>query len=134
MEAKLKRPRPFARLPDTHSKGRATEQLACRWLRRNGFRIVERNWSCSMGELDIVAEEEGTLCFVEVKARRSTRHGRAVGAVGPAKQARLARLASLYLVQNQAWRGPCRFDVLGMELEGAEEWSYHLIRDAFEVS
>ncbi|MDX1383688.1 MAG: YraN family protein [Thermoanaerobaculia bacterium] len=121
-----------ARRADTRSRGRAGEDEAVRHLESLGYRVLARNQVTRAGEIDIVAAEGDTLCFVEVKARRSSRHGPAVAAVGPAKQRRLARAAALYLAAlgPSAGRVEVRFDVLGLELDGTV-WRHHLVRDAF---
>ncbi len=81
------------------------------------------------GEIDLIAAEEGTLCFLEIKARASRDFGLAIEAVSPAKQKRLVGAARLYLAYHP-WPGPCRFDVLGMDLiEG--RWTYTLVQNAF---
>ena len=65
--------------------GRWGEDLSAAFLEEKGCRIVDRNWKCRFGELDLVAEGEGYLCFVEVKLRRSNRFGTGGGAGGPAQ-------------------------------------------------
>jgi len=122
----------FARGPNTRARGRMGESAAEEWLRGEGFKIVDRNAVTKAGEIDLIAQEGDTLCFIEVKARTSRQYGPAIAAVHPGKQRRLARAASLYLV-SKPWEGPCRFDVLGME-KGDKGWNYQLIRAAFEVT
>jgi putative endonuclease len=113
-------------------RGRAAEEAASSWLERQGYRIVERNHRNAAGELDVVAEDGGTLCFVEVKARTDTLFGPALAAVGPHKRRRVARAASLYLALRGGAVPECRFDVLGMELD-AGDWRFTLVKDAFRV-
>ncbi|HVR29837.1 MAG TPA: YraN family protein [Thermoanaerobaculia bacterium] len=123
----------FEAQPHTRARGRAGEDAACAHLAGEGYRIVERNVSTAAGEIDIVAEEGDTLCFVEVKARADAAHGPAVAFVGPAKQRRLARCCALYLVTRQVRERPIRFDVLGLErADGA--WRCELVRGAFEAT
>ncbi|MEM6797551.1 MAG: YraN family protein [Acidobacteriota bacterium] len=114
------------------AKGALGERRAARWLTEHGFCIRERNFSCPAGEIDLVAEEADTLCFIEVKARSSREYGVALEAVTPAKQRRIARTAAWYLGRHPT-ELPCRFDVLAMDLE-AGEWRYTLVRDAFQIS
>ena len=121
----------FGAQPHTVGRGRVAEDAAAAWLEAQGYRVVERNHRNAAGELDLVAEDSDTLCFVEVKARSETLFGPAVAAVGPRKRRRLARAAALYL----ALRGvnqPCRFDVLAMEAN-AGGWRFTLIKDAFRL-
>ncbi len=123
---------PSTRGSSTHSKGRAGETLAVGWLESHGYRILERNYRTPVGEIDLVAMEDGTLCFVEVKARATTRYGPAVTAIGSRQQQRVARAAALYLASD-GWAGPCRFDVLGLDLRG-ETWHFELVKNAFDAA
>jgi putative endonuclease len=120
----------FRRLPHTRARGKLGEEEAASWLEARGYRILERNLRNRAGEIDLIAEEAGTLCFLEIKARASREYGLAIEAISPAKQKRLARAASLHLACHP-WAGPCRFDVLGMDLT-PEGWVFTLIRNAFE--
>ncbi|MFP5286724.1 MAG: YraN family protein [Thermoanaerobaculia bacterium] len=119
----------------THNRGRGKvgEDDAVRWLAAQGYEIIERNVINHGGEIDVVARESGTLCFVEIKARDGRLYGRAVEAVTPAKQRRLSRAASLYIALKGLHRLPARFDVLGLDREG-EGWRYTLLRNAFPYS
>ena len=121
---------PFREQPHARGRGKAGEDDAVRWLESQGYEIVARNVVNHGGEIDVVAREGGTLCFVEVKARAGDRHGLAVEAVGFSKQRRLSRAAALYLTAR-GWHGrPCRFDVLGLD-RGDGGWRYTLVRNAF---
>lgn len=128
----------FRHQPHTRAQGRVGEERAVDWLRRQGYRIVERNVATKAGEIDVVAHDGDVLCFIEVKARATRAYGPAVEAVTPHKQRRLARAASLYLVRHPT-DAPCRFDVLGMDMTDDRDlsddgWSFTLVRDAFQVS
>ncbi len=120
-------------LEGAHQRGRglSAEADAARWLESHGYRVVERNVTSPFGEMDLVGIDGDTLCFVEIKARRSLKFGGPLGAVTPSKRRRLARCASAYL-SRRPWDGPCRFDVLGMWVEEGA-WRYELIRNAFLV-
>ena len=113
-------------------RGNSAERDGAAWLERQGFRVLERNVSSRFGELDVVALDGSTLCFVEIKARRSDRFGAPAEAVTLDKQRRLTRSARAYLARKPH-DGPCRFDVLGMRAEGSE-WRFELIKDAFSVA
>jgi putative endonuclease len=113
-------------------RGRLGEEAAARWLGQRGYRSLERNVRTRAGEIDLVAQDGETLCFVEIKARTDRSFGPAVAAVTPAKQRRLARAAALHLAVNP-WHGPVRFDVLGLERDRGE-WRFELIQDAFRLS
>ena len=108
--------------------GDRAEERAAALLERSGLVIVERNWRCSHGELDIVAREGETLVFVEVRARSDAGWGGARGSITPAKQARLARCALHYLQHLPGATPPCRFDL--MMREGSDP-HMHWLRDAF---
>jgi putative endonuclease len=138
----------FRHEPHPHGRGRSAERDAARWLARQGFVVVAVNAATRAGEIDLVAREGDVLCFVEVKARSSDAYGPALAAVGPAKRRRLARAASLWLARHP-YDGPCRFDVLALDAvpagrspDGAPEasaaapddWTYTLVRNAFEAS
>jgi putative endonuclease len=95
--------------------GRFGEQLAVEALVADGLTVLERNWRCSDGELDIVATEGSTLVFVEVKTRSSVGFGDPAEAVVPAKTARLRRLAVRWLLEHPDPYWPeIRFDVVAV--------------------
>lgn len=124
---------PFARQPHNRGKGRSAEDQAAEWLSDNGYQVVARNVTTDAGEIDVVARDGDTLCFIEVKARAGPLYGLAIAAVDRRKQRRLARAASLYLVLNPAERArPCRFDVLGLD-QAENGWEFTLVRDAFRL-
>ncbi len=121
----------FRDQPHTRAQGNLGEDAAVDWLRQQGYRIRERNVSSRVGEIDAIALDGDTLCFIEIKARSSRTYGAAVEAVGTTKQRRIARAAALYLARKP-FDGPCRFDVLALDL-GEQGWSYTLVKDAFMV-
>jgi putative endonuclease len=125
--------RGFRDLPNTRARGAAAEDAAELYLRSLGYVIVERNLVTRQGEIDLVALDGETLCFVEVKARASAEFGPAIEAVGRRKQERLARAAAMFLARNRSKR-PCRFDVLGLDRAEDGSWSFSLVRDAFQLS
>ena len=84
-------------------------------LRQQGYVVRERNWRCSVGEIDIVAEDSGCLVFVEVRTRRGREFGTPEESVTPAKQAKLVELAQTYL-QEHDWDGDWRIDVVAVEM------------------
>jgi putative endonuclease len=99
--------------------GRDGEQLAAAHLLSKGMEILDRNWRCRQGELDIVAADECCLVFCEVKTRRSNAFGSPLEAVDSRKAARIRRLAMTWLSENpgvhadQRWT-ELRFDVVGV--------------------
>jgi putative endonuclease len=107
--------------------GARAEDLCAELLRGAGLRVLARNWRCRHGEIDLVAEDRGTLVFAEVRYRRDQRYGGAAESVTAAKRARLVAAARLYLMRRPD--ADCRFDVLLLDsLEGGRiQW----IRNAF---
>ncbi len=96
---------------ETGTLGAFGEEQAARCLRRKGYRIVERNFRCRWGEIDLIAEKRDCLAFVEVKLRKDDRFAEAREFVTAAKQRRLLAAAQLWLAQHETDRQP-RFDVI----------------------
>lgn len=107
--------------------GDAAEDAALAYLQRHGLVLVERNFRCKGGEIDLVMRDGDELVFVEVRARASGSHGGAAASVTPAKQRRLIVAAQTFL-QRYAVPPPCRFDVVSFEGERLE-W----LRNAIEA-
>lgn len=102
------------------------EDLCAELLRVSGLRVLERNWRCRHGEIDLIAEERGTLVFAEVRMRSGAGFGGAAESVTEAKRARLIAAARLYLTRKP--ESACRFDVF---LVGAGNLRIEWIRNAF---
>lgn len=93
--------------------GRAGENRAAEHLKTLGLEIIERNWRCAQGELDIVARDADVLVLVEVKTRRSTRFGHPIEAIDQRKRSRLWRLGMAWLAANPGVRAPAlRIDAI----------------------
>lgn len=105
--------------------GTAGEDLAAGWYRAAGYEVLDRNWRCPEGELDLVCRLGGTVVVCEVKARRSARFGTPAEAVTPAKQRRVRRLGARWLREHGIRCREVRFDVAAVTggrvavLEGA---------------
>jgi putative endonuclease len=112
--------------------GRKGEDLAVRYLKKNGYQLIERNYICKMGEMDIIAKEKDTLVFIEVKARTSTVFGLPQLAVNPAKQRQLSKVALNFLKEKKLEDVKARFDVVAILL-GKKEDEIELIKDAFDL-
>ncbi|SRR5258706_14024096 len=106
--------------------GARAEDLCAELLRAAGLRLLERNWRCRHGEIDLIAEEEGTVVFAEVRKRTGAGFGGAAESVTAAKRQRILAAARLYLSRRA--ESPCRFDVFLVQGEPA---NVHWIRDAF---
>lgn len=94
--------------------GQYGEDVAARHLQAAGLTVVERNWRCADGEIDIVARHGGVLVFCEVKTRSSVAYGVPAEAVTPVKAARIRRLAGRYLAQRRPPYCELRFDVVSV--------------------
>jgi putative endonuclease len=100
---------------DRRRLGADGEAVTARWYIERGYTVLDRNWRCRDGELDIVARDGDALVFCEVKTRSSDRYGTPFEAVGPAKQLRLRRLAARWLRESAPFRPEqVRFDVAGV--------------------
>lgn len=120
-------------MADRHLRtGKRGEEAASRYLRRKGYRILERNYRSPFGELDIIARKGVTLVFCEVKTRRSGVPEEALGSVDRRRRERMARAASHYLMEKGGQGCSCRFDVIALLLVG-DKWKIVHIEDAFEV-
>ena len=100
------------------SLGKMGEDLACAELRRRGYAILERRYRTRHGEIDIVARHEGSIVFVEVKARAGSGFGAGADAVTALKQQRIVRMATDFLARRGLLDAPCRFDVVAVDLLG----------------
>ncbi|WP_446741804.1 YraN family protein [Silvibacterium acidisoli] len=113
--------------------GRRGELAAYFYLRRQGFTVVARGWKSGQvrGDLDLIAWESGTLCFVEVKTRTTRAFATAEAAVDEDKRRVLRRLARQYLRQLPVQDVPVRFDILSIYLEPEKASEFELFRSAF---
>jgi putative endonuclease len=94
--------------------GRRGEQAAAEYLESAGLRILDRNWRCAEGEIDIVAAERQILVVCEVKTRSGTRYGTPLEAITRAKRVRLRRLAAKWLAAHGVLFDEVRIDVVGL--------------------
>ncbi len=117
---------------DRQQRGRAGEAAAGAYLRRIGYEIEATNARFPVGEIDLVAQEKGVLCFIEVRARTSARYGTAAESITWRKRQRFLKAVQWYLQRRQIpWRGEIRFDVVTIELQQSARPDVHLIRGAF---
>ncbi|MBN2568187.1 MAG: YraN family protein [Deltaproteobacteria bacterium] len=112
--------------------GKAGEDCAVRFLKRKGYRIIERNYRCVFGEVDIIAIDQGTVAFIEVKSRTSDRFGNPEEAVGKRKQKKISQIAMNYLMVKDMVDCDARFDVVAVHLSVEGERT-ELIKNAFDL-
>ncbi|MEJ8302523.1 YraN family protein [Saccharibacillus sacchari] len=118
--------------PHRKDKGRAAEEAAASYLEQAGWLIVERNWSCRSGELDIVAEKGETLLFVEVRSRSGIGYGMPAESIDGRKIQQVRRTAEVYLHRFGISDRQIRFDAVAVMLgRNLEIRSLEHIEDAF---
>ena len=113
--------------------GARGEEIAANYLLQQGYRIVERNYRCPLGELDIIAYHEGTIVFVEVRTNSPAHTGLAEASIGFRKQRKLRQVATYYLKQNGLLAHLARLDVVIviLEREARQAQAIKLIKNAF---
>lgn len=112
----------------TRTLGQLGEQRAAAWLEQHGLDILATNVTLAGAELDLVAQDDDTIVFVEVRGRSDDRLGHPLETVDARKQARVRRAATAWLVREGLWeRVAVRFDVVALVGDGEPVW----VRDAF---
>lgn len=116
-----------ARQSSKQQQGRLGEERALTYLIAQGLTLVQANYSCKCGEIDLILRDGAALVFVEVRQRASATHGGAAASITPAKIARVVRAAQTYLLRF-ARMPPCRIDVVAIDGDRLD-W----LRDAVQV-
>lgn len=112
-------------LTPKQQQGRYWEEYALDYLRQRGLVLVETNYACRGGEIDLIMRDAGTLVFVEVRQRDDPAYGGAAASISPAKIRRLVRAAQTWLLRCEK-HPPCRFDVVA--IDGSHtEWLRNVI-------
>ncbi len=114
--------------------GALGEQLAARHLRKKGYTIIEQNYRCRLGEIDIIARDGTTLVFIEVKTRTSTTFGTPAMAVTPRKQHQISRAAQQYLASHDLFDNDARFDVVAVFLPPNGVNEIEVVQNAFDLT
>lgn len=115
----------------TGSKG---EDIAAGYLAKNRYKIIERNFTSKTGEIDIIAKDKKTLCFIEVKTRRSESFGPPYESVTRRKIRKITKVAMGYISQNKIKNVDMRFDVLSVVLDDQRnEYDIELFKGAFDA-
>lgn len=113
--------------------GEEGERIAETYLKRKGYRLVERNYRCPVGELDLVVLDHRIIVFVEVKTRTDDRFGAPLESVNPRKQQKMIKTALFFLNQHRLHHREARFDVVGISLKDQEPVVEH-IENAFDFA
>lgn len=113
--------------PEHLKRGNAAEQIAAVFLQQKGLKLLEKNFRCKYGEIDLIMQDGKTLVFIEVRLRSNNHFGGAAESITPTKQNKLSRTAEFYLQNHD--NQPCRFDAILMQTPNinAVEW----IKNAF---
>jgi len=115
-----------------HQFGQASEMQAEQFLLAKGYRILDRNVRTPLGELDLVAEDQGVVVFVEVKGRTTEAFGGALLAVDHRKRVKLTKLAAQYLAQRHWSDKACRFDVVLVQGKSSDQGRIEHLQNAFD--
>jgi putative endonuclease len=113
--------------------GEKGETLAARYLKKNGYKILEQNYRTKLGEIDIIAKENKTIVFIEVKSRRSIRYGNPKWAVTPIKQRKISMVALHYLKTTKQLDTKARFDVVAV-ISNWDQPQIEIVKNAFELA
>jgi len=113
--------------------GKESEFQAVRYLKKNGYKILEQNYRTKLGEIDIIAKDKGTITFIEVKSRRSGNYGNPKWAVTPKKQRKISMVALYYLKTTNQSGEKARFDVVTLT-SNYDNPRIEIIKNAFELA
>ncbi len=113
--------------------GQRGEILGWKYLQDQGYEILEKNYRCKTGEIDVVARKNGRILFIEIKTRSGESFGTPEEAVDLRKQGRLVRAAEEYLARKGLETGKTGFEVLSVRWKSGEEPEFRLIAEAFEA-
>lgn len=110
--------------------GKAAELIAAAHLQSNGLTLLESNYRCRFGEIDLIMRDAEEIVFVEVRLRTNTNFGGAAASITTSKKQKLTRTAEMYLLQHG--RAPCRFDAV--LLDALAPSNIHWLKNAFEAA
>jgi putative endonuclease len=120
---------------DHLKQGEEAEAACCDYLKSQGLKLVNKNFSCRQGEIDIIMLDKKILVFVEVRFRKNNNFGGGLESITPAKQLKLRKTAELYLQQNNQYQN-ARFDVVSMSknnqtMVNGQQYIFEWITNAF---
>ena len=114
------------------SLGERGETAACGFLGAHGYEILEKNYKCKLGEIDVIARRQKRLAFIEIKTRTSIQFGAPQEAVDLKKQEKIFKVAQWYLMEKKLAKAPIAFDVVAILWKEGQTPEIRLIADAFE--
>lgn len=116
--------KPASKMSTAQEQGKLAENLACQYLEKKGFKLLDKNYQCRFGELDLIMQDKNSLVFVEVRYRSNSSFGTGAETITINKQSKLIKTASEYLLRHaKLAKYPARFDVVSMSgsLHGSVE-------------
>lgn len=123
----------LSKLTPSKRRGDRGEDEAARFLKKRGYRVLERNWRHRQWELDLVCRDGDTIVFVEVKTRAAGTMGTPADGLNRKKQERLVKAASQYLSKMELWDEPCRFDLTAI-VDSGDSLEVEHIENAFDLT
>jgi len=115
---------------DNKKTGNFGEQLALEYLTKHRMKHLESNYTCPLGEIDLIFRDKKTLVFVEVKLKKNPYFGKAASAVTPSKQKKIIKVAKYYIQEKKLYTVFTRFDVIGID-RNEDEWEITHYQNAF---
>lgn len=120
---------------DNHIEiGKMGEREAAKFLKKKGYHIIQSNFRCRFGEIDLIARHKDTLVFIEVKTRKNNLYGTPGQAVNKTKQKKIVKTALYYLKRNDLYDQNVRFDIVEVLQHDHKVKSIHVISNAFFIS
>lgn len=114
-----------------HRFGKHAEEQTCKYLRKQGLKLIESNYRCNYGEIDLIMQDKNCIVFVEVRARVGQDFVSGLASVSSSKQSKIIKAATYYLQQTrQLNKVFCRFDVVAVKSQN-EQLQFHWVKDAF---
>jgi len=115
----------------TKDLGIRGEAMALKKIMSLGYKILVQNFRCKLGEIDLIAIDQDTLVFIEVRSKSNGKYGLPQETVNTKKQRKLRQVAEFYLMKNNLYHMYCRFDVIGIVWQQGDELEIEIIKDAF---
>lgn len=113
--------------------GNLGERMALKKIKDLGYKCIEKNYRCSLGEIDLIARDRDCLVFIEIKTRKGRSIGYAKEAVTPKKIRQISKVALAYMKANDCCDTKARFDVVAVNIKGGRE-EIEVVKDAFELA